>query len=150
MSGSERPGSLPPAIAHHTSIALYKLSHWIGSEMDRALEPIGLKTRHYSVLSVLTYLGPWSQLAVGQKLRIDRATMVAIVDDLERLGLVERQRSLEDRRNYELQLTAAGLHTIQQGEAAITRLEDELLAAFSKKQRAQLHEIISSLLEKSA
>jgi DNA-binding MarR family transcriptional regulator len=142
----ERPGGLPAPIAHHTSIVLYKLAGWIGSEMDRALEFTRLKTRHYSVLSILTYSGPWSQLAVGQKLRIDRATMVAVVDDLERLGLVERKRSLEDRRNYDLQLTDAGRETVKAAETAITTLETQLFAPLSKTQQTQMHAMISSLL----
>jgi DNA-binding MarR family transcriptional regulator len=140
-----RPTGLPKPIEHHTSIVLYKLAGWIQSELDRALEPIGLKSRQYSVLSVLTYLGPWSQLGVGQKLRIDRATMVGIIDDLERHGWVERQRNQEDRRNYDLKVTKAGHLAIRKAEAAVTEIENQLFAPLSATERAQMHDMISSL-----
>ena len=41
-------------------------------------------------------------------MRVDRTTMVAIVDELEAAGFVDRQRNPEDRRAYALEATDAG------------------------------------------
>ena len=46
------------------------------------------------MMSAVRYQGFSSQQAVGDKLHIDRATMVAIVDDLESEGLITRRRDL--------------------------------------------------------
>ena len=42
--------------------------------------------------------GPQSQGWIGERLGIDRTTMVQLVDELERRGLVERKRNPNDRR----------------------------------------------------
>jgi DNA-binding MarR family transcriptional regulator len=44
--------------------------------------------------------GSLSQQAIGERLRIDRTTMVALIDDLERGGYVKRERNPHDRRAY--------------------------------------------------
>lgn len=140
-----RPTGMPTPIAHHTSLLIYKLAGWINSELDHALSAEGLKTRDYSVLSVIQYKGPWSQQAVAQKLRIDKATMVAIVDTLERLGMVTRQRNREDRRNYDLIITQAGEQAIAEAERAVAELEEAVFASLTPSQREELHVSLSRL-----
>lgn len=141
----ERPTPLPEPVARHTGFVLYKVAQFLQEALDRALEPWGLKTRHYTVLAVLANRGPLSQQAIGRKARIDRATMVKVVDDLERLGLVERRRNAADRRLYDLTLTDAGGETVAATEAAVLRAEADALSPLSEEQRARLHELLSSL-----
>jgi MarR family transcriptional regulator, lower aerobic nicotinate degradation pathway regulator len=145
-SSLERPQALPEAVAHHTSLALYKVALFMQAELDRALEPTGMSTRHYSVLSSTLYKGPMSQQAVGQKVRIDRATMVGLVDDLERLGLLERRRNTEDRRLYDLTVTDAGRQAVDDAELAVREVETRLFAPLSKTGRTQLHRLLSQLM----
>lgn len=140
-----RPTGMPTPIAHHTSLLIYKLAGWINTELDHVLEAGGLKTRHYSVLSVIQYKGPWSQQEVAQKLRIDKATMVAVVDELERLGLVERRRSQADRRHYQLSVTDAGARTIKKAEHAVAEMEAALFSPLAPPERQELQQLLSAL-----
>ena len=144
-----RPMGMPIRIAHHTSLRIYKLAGWINSELDHALSVKGLKTRDYSVLSVIQYQGPRSQQEIAQKLRIDKATMVAIVDTLERLGLVERQRNQADRRNYSLTITQAGERTVEETELLVTEIEEAMFAPLTTVQREALQTSISRLFRAS-
>jgi DNA-binding MarR family transcriptional regulator len=82
---------------------------------NRALEPLGLTVKHFGVMTFLRHEAEppgerrsWSQQAIGERLRIDRTTMVALIDDLERAGYVKRGRNRDDRRAYVITLTAAG------------------------------------------
>ena len=124
---------------------MYKLSQFIQSELDRALEPSSIDTRRYSVLGVLAHMGPLSQQAVGAKLRIDRATMVGLLDDLERLGFLERRRNADDRRLYDLTITDAGRATVLKSENAVRNVETRMFAPLTATARKQLHSILSSL-----
>jgi len=143
----KRPQALPESLEHHTTLLIYKLATFVQDELDRALEPSGMKTRHYSVLSVLSYKGPMSQQAVGLKLRIDRATMVAVVDDLERLGLCERRRNAEDRRLYDLTVTDAGRKAVGQAEKAVLEVEARLFEPLGEAERSSLHTLLSRLTQ---
>jgi len=145
-SGGGRPAALPPGVAHHTGIVLYKVAQFAQDLLDRALAPRGLKTRHFSVLAVLAHAGPLSQQALGAKLRIDRATMVKVVDDLERLGLVERRRNVSDRRLYDLTVTTNGRDAVVAIEVDIAATEAELFAPLTNDQRSRLHDLLGRLL----
>src|SRR5680860_1275737 len=69
------------------------------------LSPLDLHPRHFGMLSHLAVAEGQSQQAVSVALGIHRSAMVALVDDLERRGLVERRRDPVDRRAYTLHLT---------------------------------------------
>ncbi len=69
-----------------------------------ALAPFGIEPRHYGALTTLAALGPVSQAELGRNLGVSGASVVQIVDDLERRGLVERRRLETDRRTQVLHL----------------------------------------------
>jgi len=141
-----RPPALPPALAHRTGILLYKVAQFVQDHLDAALQPWGLKTRHYKVLSVLAYRAPLSQQALVEKLRIDRAMMVDIVDELERQGLVERQRNQTDRRLYDLTPTDVGRAMVTEMNATLDAMEAAVFAPLSEAEQQHLHALLARLL----
>jgi len=80
-------------VAEHTSCLLVKLGQAVFRLAEDQLEPLGLRVRHYSILQALADNGAMSQLALGAYLRIDPATMVGSLDDLEQLALASRTRA---------------------------------------------------------
>ena len=93
----------------------------------RALEPLGINGRQLAVLVVLD-AEPLSQLDAAKRLGVDRTTMVALIDELEDLELVERRRSPDDRRKNIVELTAHGEQTLAEGERRRQEAEDAFLA----------------------
>jgi DNA-binding MarR family transcriptional regulator len=69
---------------------------------------IGLTPPQVGILGLIARSPGQSQQAVATTLGLLPSRLVGFVDDLEDQGLVERVRSRTDRRNYALQLTAAG------------------------------------------
>ena len=65
---------------------------------QRALASFGLSPKGFGALAVLAAEGPLSQQRLAARQGIDRTTMVAVVDELERVGAVERRRDPDDRR----------------------------------------------------
>lgn len=68
----------------------------------------GMTTVQYSVFSLIATNEGLSQIAIGAALSMDRASTMAIIDKLEDAGLVERKKSIHDRRVHALQLTEKG------------------------------------------
>ncbi len=145
-SGRSRVNLPPVALTRNTGFLMSKVSQLAREGFERALEPMGLKARHYGVLTALAGEGPHAQRDLGEKLAIDRTTMVGLVDELEGLGLVERRRNLEDRRRYDLTLTDVGKRTISEAEAMATRVQDAMLAPLDDTERRRLHEMLASVL----
>lgn len=141
----DRPERLPEPLAWHQSLVLFKLASWFQVRVDEALQPDGFRTRHWTTLSVLRHKGPWSQRAVSEKLRIDTATMVAVMNDLEREGFIERERDPDDKRLYRIWVTDAGLAWLDEAEQSIAEVEDAVLAPLSNDERATLLRITTEL-----
>src|ERR1700691_4312345 len=60
-------------------------------------------------LLILTRSNPGiAQIELGTHLGVDKASIVALLDRLERAGLIERRRSTRDRRRQGITLTPAG------------------------------------------
>jgi DNA-binding MarR family transcriptional regulator len=93
-----------------------------------AMAPYGIDGRELAVMTVLAADYPLAQHEAAERLGVDRTTMVALVDDLEAKGLVERHRSLQDRRKNIVQLTQAGEHCLDGAGRARDEIEREFLA----------------------
>lgn len=107
--------------------------------LDSALTDItgGLPhgVRGYQVLSTVVHEDVPSQLALAERLGIDRTVMTYLIDDLVRAGLVERQPNPADRRQRKIVATADGARTLAGLEEKAGEAEDAVLAALEPGER---------------
>lgn len=82
--------------------------------------------------------GPLSQHTLGEELGIDRTTVVELIDDLERKGVVERRRNPVDRRSYLLTLTAKGRTFQKRAAQVFDGAADDLFAPLSAAERGKM------------
>lgn len=92
--------------------------------------------------------GP-SQRAIADTLGIDRATVVALADDLEQRGLAIRARSPRDRRVSTLQLTAKGRRSLPRAHTLMDECDKSFLQALPPQHQAQLAATLRELLAAS-
>jgi MarR family transcriptional regulator, lower aerobic nicotinate degradation pathway regulator len=114
---------------------------------ERALASLGLSGKGFGALILLSQEGPLSQQRLGQRQGIDRTTMVAVVDELESAGYVERRRDPSDRRAYSLHATTKGRRVLARAAEATKRAEDEFLAPLAEADRRRLKRMLRALLE---
>ncbi len=107
---------------------------------------LGLSGMHMGALSMIEAGGPMSQHAVGEALGKDRTTMVSVVDDLERAGLVERHRNPRDRRAYALEVTDEGRDWLERAVAVLSAAEGELLGGLDAEEREVLRGLLHRLV----
>jgi DNA-binding MarR family transcriptional regulator len=79
-------------------------------------------------------------------MRVDRTTMVAIVDELESSGYVVRRRNPADRRAYALEATDGGRAWLADAMRALSGAEHRLLAPLEGDEREQLAGLLRKLL----
>jgi DNA-binding MarR family transcriptional regulator len=101
-----------------------------------ALEPLGITGRELAVLLVIAEEPPASQLTIASRMGVDRTTMVALIDELERKGLVERRPDEVDRRRNVTALTGTGRTITRQAAAASEKAERRFLAPLSAENAA--------------
>ncbi len=101
----------------------------------------------WGALNVLDAESPISQQQLGRSIGMDPSSMVGTIDELEKLGLVERRANPSDRRAHALYVTAAGRRTLASGRRQAELARKELLAPLSEHERAQLHDFLLRLAE---
>ena len=93
-----------------------KLSRCHGSVMARlaACNTIGdLTFSQFAVLEALYYLGHMTQGEISSKILKSTSNLTTVIDNLERNGLVRRERDTKDRRVIHIHLTEAGTSKIE-------------------------------------
>jgi DNA-binding MarR family transcriptional regulator len=73
--------------------------------------------------------------------------MVAVVNDLERAGLVERARDESDRRRNLVRLTPAGARAIEELDSRVQEAQSALLAPLSADERRQLLGLLERVVD---
>jgi DNA-binding MarR family transcriptional regulator len=141
---------LPEVLDRRVTYLLGRVAGAVGRRANSALTTLGIDTRHYSVLAAVEAGDGLSQRAVADLLGIDRATVVALTDDLERDGLLRRGRSPRDRRAYALRLTAEGSRITQAAHALMDDCEHAFLGPLPGPQQAELAGLLQQLLPTAA
>lgn len=111
-----------------------------------ALEPYGIDGRELAVLHVLDEADPLSQQEAARRLRIDRTTMVALIDTLEGKKLVSRRPHPDDRRKNMVELTTRGRDTLREGGQAVEEAERAFLAKLPPNDATLLRELLDRLI----
>ena len=88
-----------------------------------------------------------SQIALGGRLRMDRATTMTIVNRLQERAFMRRERSTSDGRKQALYLTDAGAAALVQAKAAIGEHEAWLKGRFSAQEIEKLVEMLARIHE---
>lgn len=112
-----------------------------------ALARFDITGRELAVLLVLADHETASQQQAAERLRVDRTTMVALLDGLEAKGLVARRPQEGDRRRNVVSLTARGQEVLGEATAASDEAERALLAPLTKQQGQQLRALLVAIVD---
>jgi DNA-binding MarR family transcriptional regulator len=145
-----QPAALPPSMRDRVPFLLYRAAEESHALANQMLAGTALSARQAGILTMVTELEPMTQKALGDALRIDRTTMVALLDDLESKGYVARQRHPRDRRAFLVHPTDSG----RAAKAAAVRILDEqqrlFLAPLNTAERKQLAALLTRLHRRRA
>lgn len=110
-----------------------------------ALSGVELTQKQVAVLWMIEANPGVSQIDLANLLEMDRATIMAIVDRLEKRELAVRRRSTSDRRRQELYVTDAGRRLLSEAKAAIAAHEQHFAARFPPETLKVLREGLLAL-----
>ena len=138
-------GQAPVIPRDHLSFLLVQLGLHGARRFGERLAPLGLEQRDAGMLIRLAANEGQSQQALAEMIGVNATRMVFLVDELEKLGLVERRRNPADRRSHALYLTDRGRATVGQVRAVTAAHEAELGAGLTEAQRAQLVSLLRTV-----
>ena len=126
-----RPGGPDAFLRQHVGYVMKRAYHLLQVDASRALEPFDLRVTTYSALCVIVSNPDLRQSQLAETLSMERSNTVAVVDHLEKLGLVDRCRVPSDRRSYALRATTLGRQVSQSATKAISKGEAALMSGLS-------------------
>jgi DNA-binding MarR family transcriptional regulator len=111
------------------------------------LSEADLVPAHAGIFRILSATPAISQQALATALGTVPSRLVALVDDLEARGLVERRAHETDRRTYALHLTDKGKATMETISRVAREHRQDLLAALSDEEQATLSALLQRVAE---
>jgi DNA-binding MarR family transcriptional regulator len=126
----------------HLGYFIRRLQIWVFQDFIRTLAPIEIRPAQYSVLVVIDANPGLSQSDLADRLGIERARLVRLLDKLERRGLTRRLKSRTDRRSHALRLTREGRQTLRQANMLAARHEAQLVEKLGSERRKLLMSVL--------
>lgn len=136
----------PPHGSSSPAFLLAQVGSHAASKFAERLRTLNLVPAHAGILRILAATPAITQQALAVALGSVPSRLVALLDELEAKGLVERKADEADRRRYALCLTGEGVSTLQAIGKIARAHQQELLASLSADEQHQL----SALLQRVA
>lgn len=146
VSSSLTRGSPSKSVAHMTGFMLYKMGQYVQESFERLFATMPIRARHFCVLRVLQSEGPRTQQNFCDGLWIDRATMVAVIQDLLELGFVRKRPHPEDRRCHLIELSPKGEKFYAANVRAFEELEGNLFPSLNAAEQKALKNILVKMM----
>jgi DNA-binding MarR family transcriptional regulator len=117
------------------------------SQFAERLAKLKLAPRHAGILRILNSTPAITQQTLATTLEMVPSRLVALLDEMEAGGLIERRENPDDRRSYALHITEKGRSTLE----AIGRIAREhsqaLFAAISEDEQRQLATLLQRIAD---
>jgi DNA-binding MarR family transcriptional regulator len=121
---------------------LAQLGAHAASQFAEKLASLDLTPPDAGILRLLRTAAGLSQQELAARLQIHPSRLVAILDNLEKRGVVERRENSDDRRLYSLYLTKKGGEVLESIGKVAREHQDALLAALNREERAELSTLL--------
>jgi DNA-binding MarR family transcriptional regulator len=139
IAGDKAPSSL--------GFLLSQVGVYAARRFAQRIAAVDLHPPLFRVLNVVDAAEGQSQQAIGEAIGAPASRMVAIVDELEQRGLVERRPHPSDRRIRALYLTGEGRKLLARGRRIAMEHEEELTRGMSEADRKRLITLLRGVVE---
>jgi MarR family transcriptional regulator, 2-MHQ and catechol-resistance regulon repressor len=112
---------------------------------EKNLASLGLTLTELRILRVLSRDGPSPMAKVATELYMTPASITGLVDRLEGDGMVERERSLHDRRVVRVRATQKGKDSFDRGLRLYRRFMGRALQSLTEEEAAQLIRLLTKV-----
>lgn len=132
-------------LTQHLGYFLRRAQVWVFQDFIKTLAAVDLRPAQYSVLVVIGANPGLSQAELADRLAIERARLVHMLDQLQKRELTERLPSPTDRRTHALQLTREGQKLLKRAKALAAKHEARLAEKIGPGAREDMLRLLNSM-----
>ena len=114
---------------------------------EKNLLAVGFSVAEYRVMRKLRDEGASAMVKLSAEALLSQPTMTGLVDKLEGLGLVERVRNQQDRREVLIAITSKGNESLARAEETHKRWVEKSLSVLDPDQMVLLVRLLGRLAE---
>jgi DNA-binding MarR family transcriptional regulator len=144
MGGDQITGDRAPS---SLAFLLSQVGIHAARQFAERLEEVDLQPPLFRILNLVDAAEGRSQQAIGEAIQVPPSRMVALVDELEERGLVERRPNPEDRRIRALFLTRKGRQTLARGREIARAHEEQLTVGMAAADRDRLTQLLQQIVD---
>jgi DNA-binding MarR family transcriptional regulator len=126
-------------------LLLSQLGTYAALSFARKIAGFGFSPPHFGILRWIHANEGKNQRELALHLGVVPSRMVVLLDELETKGLVARERSAQDRRSQQLQLTRKGSRLLEKVERIATAHDADLGSSLTEPERETLIELCAKL-----
>jgi MarR family 2-MHQ and catechol resistance regulon transcriptional repressor len=141
MKSANKPTYLPL----NTYTKLMRAAESVTSRVNRSMAAFNLTISQFGVLEALYHKGPLCQRDIAAKILKSTGNITLVIDNLEKRGLVRRERGSEDRRYLTIHLSEEGTVLIAQAFARVEAAIVADMATLTEKEQVQLGSLCKKL-----
>jgi len=138
MSGDTGTRPSDRALRDFVGYRMKRAFNAVQADVNAVLRPFGLRMVTFSALTLIGAREGMRQSALAELLAIEPPNLVILLDELEKAGLIRRQRAASDRRAHELVMTDAGRALRAKAHAAVTAHDTAMTEGLTEDERAAL------------
>ena len=131
------------ALAQEIPFLLARSRAVTSGEANRRLAEVDLKVRTYSVLSLACSGMKPSQRELCDFLELDPSQVVALVDELQNRGAVQREADPKDRRSRLIVGTPTGRRLLRRATALINHATEDTLNPLDAQEQSVLRDLLT-------
>jgi len=140
IAGDRAPSTL--------AFLLSQVGIYAARQFSERIAELDLQPPLFRVLNLVDAAEGRSQQAIGEAIQVPPSRMVALVDELELRGLVERRPNPDDRRVRALYLTLKGKETLARGREIAEAHERELTRGMPAADRKRLVRLLQQIVDR--
>jgi DNA-binding MarR family transcriptional regulator len=134
-------------VTQSVGFAINKARNVLITEMDAALKDLDITSQQMGILLSLRRGIAATPFELSKLLGVDTGLMTRMLDKLETKGLLERSRSIEDRRVVNLKLTKAGEDVAEHLPQIVPVVLNRRLRKFTKTEFEELRRLLNKFLD---
>ncbi len=117
------------SVRHEAHLSILRTAAVLEHEREKAMKPHGITATQYNVLRILRGAGPGGlcRHEIGTRMLRRVPDVTRLLDRMEDLNLVARERGGDDRRFVTTRITGAGLKTLAALDPVVDRMTDTLV-----------------------
>ncbi|WP_158011646.1 MarR family winged helix-turn-helix transcriptional regulator [Sphingomonas turrisvirgatae] len=122
-------------LGDYVGFRMRRVQNQLSADFAAATAHLGIRSGLFSSLALIEANPGLSQQELSGTVGLDKSITVQIVDELEKRGWAQRERSKVDRRRHALTILPAGSKMLDELFAIMKGIEAEVLATLSAEDR---------------